>query len=304
MTRRWLISSPVWGEAYARRFLDQALPSQLAALAYAGMTARWLVHTDRPEVTAAMAGLEAEIRPVPQEGDLYRRFGDAHRETIDVAADGDAVVLLTADIVVSRETFAASAARFDQGFKAIVAAATRTLSYRPAPIGASAPDLLDWTMEHPHPMVAACFWGERSNTPWAVYFRQGGRTILRGLHLHPLAVIKDRDLRFEGTLDQGLLDRFRHPEIHCVTDRYELAMAELSPAERRISLRGKGSPMTAESIAEWASTRAHPVHWWLSTHRIVIQGDAGPSPDIDVWPRVLASPHAPQDMARADLHHG
>lgn len=296
MTRRWIISAPVWGEAYTRRFLEQALPSQMAALAHAGIAARWLVHTDRSEITAAMAGLDAEIRPVPHEGDLYRRFGDAHRQAVDAAGEGDVVVLLTADIVVSIETFAACAARFDQGFKAIVAAATRTLAPERAPIGASAPDLLDWTMEHPHPMVAACFWGERSNTPWAVYFRQGGRTILRGLHLHPLAVVKDRDLAFEGTLDQGLLDRFDRREIHCVTDRYELAMAELSPADRRISLRPKGSPMTADSIADWAKTRAHPVHWWLSTHRIVIQGDAGPAPDLDVWPRVLASPTAPRDL--------
>ena len=302
----WLIAAPVWGRAYAHRFLGQALPSIRAALDHAGVRARWIVHTDhRDALDQAMAGLDVAFRAVPGEGDLYRRFGDAHRDALASAPDGAAVALLTADIVVSRETFAACETRFAAGRRAVVAAATRTLAPVAASIGAASAELLDWTMRHPHPMVRACFWGQgdgpeagRSSTPWAVYFRESGRTILRGLHLHPLAVVKDRPLAFDGTLDQGLLDRFARHEIHCVTDRDELAMAELSPADRNFSLRRRGEAMTAASIADWARTHARPVHWWLSTHRIVIEGDAGPTADIGVWRQVLASPHAPDTAER------
>lgn len=295
----WLIAAPVWGDAYLRRFLEAALPAQRAALAHAGLTARWIVHTDRPDaVISAMAGLDIDLRPPPLAGDLYRRFGDAHRQALDAAGQGDFVALLSADIVVSREAFAACEARFAEGAKAVVAAATRTLTLTEPPTypppGVPSVDLLDWCMAHPHPMVQACFWPSYpgphptgySNTPWAVYFASPERTILRGFHLHPLAVVADRPLPFTGTLDQDLLANFSHGEIHVVTDRHELAMAEISPAERAISLRRR--PMTAETIAEWARQRALPVHRWLSTHRIVIQGDDGPAADLDVWPRVLA----------------
>lgn len=283
----WLISAPVWGAIYARHFIQAALPSQRAALHHAGLTARWIVHTDQADmIRPEMADLDVEFRSVPRGADRYAQFGDAHRECLASAQTGEYVALLTADIVVSRETFAACTTRFGEGKKAIVAAASRTLGRTYPLIDATAPDLLDWTMDWRHPMIMACFWGQPSNTPWAVYFRHDGRTILRGFHLHPLAVVKDRSIPFKGTLDQDLLTNFRHSEIHVVTDRHELAMAEISPADRNISLRRRA--MTPESIADWARTRALPVHRWLSTHRIVIQGDDGPGPDQDIWPKVLA----------------
>lgn len=287
----WLVSVPVWGDDHLARFVDHALPALRAALRGFPLPVRFMVHTDRPaRIGQAMEGLDVILRPVPRGNDHYRQFGDCHREAVAHAGSDERVALLCADLVVSRELFLACEARFASGKRAVVAAATRTLAPEGPPIGASSADLLAWTLRHPHPMVQACFWGEKSCTPWAVYFRDGEDVTLRGFHLHPVAIVKDRALPFEGTLDIDLLDNFESGEIHVVTSPDELALAEMSPAARPFRLAREA--MTPDSIAEWARTRARPVHWWLSTHRIVLQG-SGRTEDEAVWREVLQHPVNP-----------
>lgn len=287
----WIVSIPAWGPMHVAKLLAHTLPSVRFALRVAGVKARILIHTDQgAHIVQAANGEDIDVAPVPGQGDLYQRFGDCHRDAIARAAEGDRVALLCADMAVSRELFSACEARFGDGKRAVVAAATRTLANEPPPIGASSYELLAWTMRWPHPMVRACFWGERSQTPWAVYFRNGDHITLRGFHLHPVAVVKDRALPFHGTLDIDLLDNYGRHEIHVVTSPDELSLAERSPPDR--PFREMRFPMTAASIAEWASTRATPLHWWLSTHRIIVAG-AGETDDQVVWDEVMAQPANP-----------
>lgn len=218
-----------------------------------------------------MGALEAEFRPVP-DGVAYGPLGTAHREGIAAAPMGSAVSLLCADMVLSRECFGAAEKQFAAGKRAIVAAATRTCGPNP-PIGAASRDLLLWTMANRHPITRECFYGDgKSGYPWAVYFKKGNSIVLRAFHLHLFALIKRDNLKFSATSDLDLIENFPPAQTRVVTDADEMAMAEMSPRERTLPMRD--SPMTPQSIAEWASTHALPVHYWLfNEHPITICGD-------------------------------
>jgi len=292
----WLIAVPVWGNWYVDRFIGAALPSHLAALKNINSRVRYLIHTDQPErIAAAMAHLEIECRPVPKAVNPYLRFGAAHREALEDAKSGECVGLLNADIVLSREVFMACEARFASGKRAVICAATRTLSEGNPPADAPASELLDWTMRHAHPSIKECFWGSgRTMVPWAVYYRNGDDITLRGFHLHPVAVFKDRPLSFSNTIDDDLLLGFDRNDVHVVTDRHELALAEISPRGRTF---GTGNLISADSIAKWAARRANKMHWWLASHRIIIAGD-GRTDDEAIWRQVVASSNAPDFVRR------
>jgi hypothetical protein len=189
----------------------------------------------------------------------------------------------------NREVFAASEARFKQGKNLIVCAATRCLLKPPntPPIGASAKDLLAWTIGIFHPSVAECVWGTgRTLIPWAIYFRSEQGIVIRGFHLHPLAFPKYKGLTFEGTsLDEHLIEMFTEEQTHVVTTPDELALAELSPSER--VFRTTPEPFTEKTAFVWAQHRARPRHRWLFTHRIVISGTGENMQDIEPCETIL-----------------
>ncbi|MDB5555419.1 MAG: hypothetical protein JWL86_5403 [Rhizobium sp.] len=273
----WIVALPVWGAHYVDVYLKAALPSLQAALAFAG------INPADCEIIVYGDG-ELASRPMPTIGDKYRQLGDVHRDALAKAPNGARVMLLTADMVVSREVFAACDARFDAGKRAIVVGPSRTLLDAPLVAGRSSRDLLAWSLEHAHPFTQETFFGGKALPPSTMRFRKGKDVTMRGFHLHPLAVVKDRPLPFKGTLDQDLIGFFDQAEIHIVTQADEMSAAELSPADLRFTCATR--PVGAAEIILWAKRQCLPVNWWLSTHRIVLAGN-GHTDDRALWAQVM-----------------
>ena len=286
MTYGWAVVVPAWGEHYRRLFLGPVLRSHEAALARLShdfrnsIRVRYVVQTDDPAAVAkALGRYELDLLPAPPPGAPYLAFAAAHRHGIETARKGERVAILNADMLVSIEAFAAAERRFRAGKRAIIAAGTRTLAPSPrrwrdwGPAPMTSRDLLAWSMENAHPITRQCFWGSgRCHLPWGVYFRDGGNVVLRAFHLHPFAVVKDRELPFQNTVDLAMVDNYSRDEMHVVTDADELALAEMSPASKVFG--DNPWPIDAASILAWATRGAGPTHWWNFGHRICIEGHA------------------------------
>lgn len=286
MTAGWVIAVPAWGEHYRSLFLGPVLRSHLTAIDRLNcefrnsVRVRYIVHTDAPaEVAAALQGFEVTLVPPPPPGAPYLAFAAAHRQAIETARDKERVGILNADMLVSIEAFAAAEHRFRQGKRAIIAAGTRTVAPTPhwwrrnfGPSPMPARQLLAWSMRNAHPITKQCFWGPgRCHLPWGIYFREGGNVVLRAFHLHPFAVVKDRDLPFQNTVDLAMVDNYRRDEMHIVTDADEMALAEMSPLSKTFD--DNAWPIDTTAILTWALRGAGPTHWWNFGHRICIQGD-------------------------------
>jgi len=283
-TRSWLIAVPAWGDWYVSLFLGPVLRSHRAALdelkrEFRGsVRVRYIVQTDRPvEVARALSAHELTLVPPPAPGAPYTAFAEAHRRALDNAEKGERVAILNADMLVSVEAFVAAERRFRTGTRAIVASGTRTLA--PSRLRRSlvkpmrSRDLLAWSLRHAHSITKSCFWGEgRCHLPWGVYFQEGGNVVLRAFHLHPFAVVKDRDLPFRNTVDLAMVDHYRRDETHIVTSADELALAEMSPRSKTFA--DNDWLIDEASVLAWALRGAGPNHWWNFSHRIEIAGDA------------------------------
>lgn len=277
----WLIATPVWGERCVNIFVDTVLSAIKEAVYGIKGKVRFVVHTDQPFVLdEALQGFGRRILPVPEGGNAWAKAGLANHEAIEFAAPGEAVAMINADMVPSREVFAAAERRFAEGRRLIMMAASRTLGGE-APVGATSAELLDWTMEHRHPAIEECFWGTgRSVIPWAIYFEHGDDIVLRGFHLHPFALLKDRHINFKGTIDLDLPDNFRPAEIHLITERDEAAFAEISPPDRTFPLTPQ--PFDEADVARWASRQATPLHRWMFMQRIIIKGAGADHGDVAI----------------------
>jgi hypothetical protein len=298
VSRDIVIAVPCWGKHYRDLFLGPVLRSHRAAIdalqrEYRGSIAvRYVVQTDDPvAVATALAGYEMTLVPPPTEiraRNPMRAMATAHAHGIQMARTNERVVLLNADIMVSTEAFVAMERQFRSGKKCIVTCGTRTL---PGFLGPPGPlrsrQLHAWSMRHPHPITMSCFWGSgKCHLPWGVYFREGKSIILRAFHLHPFAVVKDRPLKFDGTIDMDLADSYQHDEIHVVTDIDEMAIVEMSPKTKGLG----DNPWNIDvgQILAWALRGARPMHWWNFRHRICVQGDPDSvKEDIEVADEVL-----------------
>jgi hypothetical protein len=281
--RRMVIAVPAWGRHYIKLFLGPTLRSHRAAISAldkefrGAMTVRYVVQTDQPiEVARALRDFEVTIIPPPTE--LLRRnpmrsMSGTHQHAIDGAAEGERVILLNADMMISTEALVAAEYRFLSGKRAIVSASTRTVPRvfgPPEPLPAR--QLLEWTMRHVHQIPKSCFWGSgRCALPWGVYFRENNAIVLRAFHLHPFAIVKDRPIKFTGTIDMDLIDNYRHEEIHLVTDADEMALAEVSPKWRTHG--NSPWPIDVGAVLAWAIRGARSMHWWNFRHRIAIVGN-------------------------------
>jgi hypothetical protein len=271
----WLIATPAWGERCVDHFVNTVAPAIKFAASRISGRLRFIVHTDSPaRIDAALGVFGRQLLPVPPGVTPHHSLGAAHRGAIASTALGEAIAFINADMVPSIECFAAAEARFQQGKRLVMTAGTRTLSTERPPIGSSARGLLSWAWQHRHPWIVGCTWGEgRTNLPSLLHFRSGGNVVLRGFHLHPFAVLKEKDFGFRrDTIDHDLMDAFSKDEIHVVTDADELGFAEMSPRERDF---GYGRTISVQSIAAWATRGASPTHRWLFQHRIVLAGKPG-----------------------------
>jgi hypothetical protein len=279
------------------------LPGVKAALPGISGNVRFLVQTDQPEkIRNALGNLAADIRikkPVI-ERDPYHSLGAAHREALELAAEGECIAFINADMVPSIECFAAAEHQFNHGKRLIMMAATSTVADDIPPIGVSASELLVWTMQHRHPSVIERFWDEgHCACPFTIYFRRGEDIVMRAFHLHPFSLIKDRSIDFGTTIDNELVSSYARDEIHIVTGSGEAAFAEVSP---RVPGWGNlplmADKMSVGSVAKWASdkdenfpTRRHtnPMHRWMFEHQIAICGNRVDIGDHEICTQILAA---------------
>jgi hypothetical protein len=268
----WLIATPAWGIRHVEMFTDTVLPAIMAASV--GRNIRFIIHTDEPRRIKQAIGLPPHVHrvlPLPKGiKSPHVMLGECHRAAIAHARRDECIAFISADTVPSIEVFEAAERRFVEGKRIIMMAGSRTLGGRP-PIGASSRDLLRWTMDNRHPIINACFWGSgHTSVPSLIFFERDDEIVLRAFHLHPFAVLKDRELSFKRkTIDADLPDAYTKEEIHVVTDADEAALAEMSPPAPHLKT---GDPLNIETVVRWAKGSASPVHRWFFEQRIAICG--------------------------------
>lgn len=291
MMQRWFISVPVWGSKYHDVFEQCAAPALVhAALRLREQSpeevdVRFVIHTDQPARVdqSALAGQPIIFRPVPNKT-TYVTLQESHADALGLAAPGDRVVLLNADIVPSGNLLSRVDEHFRSGFEAVVLLGIRTArGPELPPVGEAPRRLLDWAWGHRHQIIRDLEWSSgTSMLPTNLFFAEGGAIVARGFHLHPAAVIKRDGLRMISTIDGDLLDNYEREKIHVVVDPDDCAILEVSPPERRFPVQ-PGRRLSPASVAASMISRASATHRWLFTHRICVAGDARAT-QVDVAP--------------------
>lgn len=306
LMQQWVISLPAWGRHYVDVCTRWAIPAIKASLEClpGNHAVTFLVHTNEKEpFRRAIGGYPITFMRVPPARNTFEAFGLAHREALAYAPSLSNLILLNADIVVSRETFSMVDRVFDQGARVVATVGTRTLlGPEGAPIGADARTLSEWSWANRHPIAREClFDGGKTHLPTVLFFRNRDNVVEHCFHLCPVAIRVDgRDLKFSGTIDDDLLGRFEESEIFVVKD-LECALAELSPANK-IFHTAEG--LSVEYVARFGYRRFRPRHLWNATHGMLIAGnrdEVNTSVMQEIFDRMnafRANPPPEQDMAR------
>lgn len=285
---KWLISVPVWGEQYVRTFVEYAAPAIRSALQGFDHQVRFLIHTDQPDaIQQALSGAAPiEFASVPNQS-TYTALQYSHGDAINRAEIGERVTLLNADLIVSGNLFKACEQHMNEGKRAVVLVGIRTaMGHGPPPVGEEPRKLLQWAWEHRHQIIRDLEWGAGgSMIPTNIFFARGDSVVMHGFHLHPVAIVKEKDVSFISTIDGDLLDHFDASSIHIVTNPDDIAMLEMSPPDRRFPVRGY--PSTASDIANSMTSRASIRHRWLFESRIVVIGDGADQWDVPVAAEIL-----------------
>ena len=302
----WFAAVPAWGERCVDVFIRATLPALAAALRGLDRPATLLVWTDQPDaVAAAYAGTNApanvqlECAPVPapsgRYAGLHAGFGvlsTCHALALGRAAAGDRVLLLTADMVVSREVLATCEAQVASGKRLVACAAMRANEGGSPPLGADGAELSAWAWDNRHPMTRDCTWPDgRSYDLWRIYFEREGEVAARVFLPHPLACVPaGRSLQFYPTIDVNLVRHFTQSETHMITHPSEGAVVELSPPDKEY-LRS-GAPMSERLKSRTESSPqlipcANPHQRMFFGRRAVIRGAGGDCGDQEIVSRVL-----------------
>src|SRR5690606_36922564 len=115
---------------------------------------------------------------------------NCHREILDMAGPSERVLLLTSDMVVSREVLATCEKYLAGDTRLVCCVAPRALEAASPPVGVLGPELLNWAWDNRHAMTRDCTWpnGE-SYDLWRMYFEKGEEVAARVFLPHPLACI-------------------------------------------------------------------------------------------------------------------
>jgi len=288
--RQWLVSVPVWGLSFLGLFHRFTLPAIREAANGVSDQVRVIAHTD----DASLLGPGAEVRPLPPGKQWFNRMSAAHREVIGMAAGGDVVVLLTADMVVSGNAFAACRAIFETGKRLVCINSTRVNSDAGAPPSASR-ELSEWGWANRHGITRNCTWPNgRIDDLSRVYFQNGRNAVCRMWLPHPLAFHADgRSQPFGPTIDCNLVCNYRPEEVHVVTNPDELAVVELSPRSKVSGSRDADEPPARTGLSplseRYHGLRLNPeVYRTVLSRRIVVAGDGNGCGDDEAVGRLLA----------------
>lgn len=290
----WLVALPAWGARYVDVAARSTLPALAIALRELRQSARimlWTDQSDRLRKIASELGLPAiETYAVPGPDGGFESLSNCHRQTLAAARGSDRVLLLTADIVLSREILQSCESKLAAGARLICCCAMRATEGN-CPIGASGRELLAWAWAHRHPMTRDCTWPDGcSYDVWRMYFANGEDVVARVFLPHPLACIPGgRQLAFHPTIDVNLAANFELRHTHVITRPEEGAAIELSPPEKEYlkttTMRERfdsGGPSNPQFIPH---TNAR--HRMFFSQRIVICGTGANCDDHIVANRVL-----------------
>jgi hypothetical protein len=278
---RFVVSIPYWGPWHSHTCRNVTIPSVLAAINYAHAEdrVRFVIHTISPDATKGLLkGFEAEYLPLPPHANQWVQFSMGHKDTLARAKAGECPCLLCADNLVSREFFTFTEWAVATGYKTIAALGPRvTADPTKVPIGSEASQLASWATEHPHPWTKSLFYNTgNSNCPSVVYFQGTQGISAHAFHLHPVMMLKDRNLTFEGdAIDYDLLNSFKSDEIYVVANN-EIFLCDVTQPDR---VHGTASPLNDTEIIQWAKNphSVTPLHRWNFKHRITLTGQGANS---------------------------
>jgi hypothetical protein len=292
MNRPVYIAVPAWREQYVSIALRYTVPAIMASIKAWDATARvtFLVHTDnrtafRAQVQPHRIEFMDIIRgPGTEQESEWRAFEFAHKQAIERAPKGALLVLLNADLVVSIETMRIAESVLQGRKKIGMAVGIRTvLDGNNPPVGADVATLSGYIWAHRHPIIEQLVWGRGlSPHPTMLFFphENGGVISMHCFHLAPMFIVKDRELRFGGTIDDDLLENYEEHEI-AFFENGEFAIAELSPLSKNF---GTKEPLTIERIVRFAMQEPgiRKSHWRNFRHRFAILGSPKTNhPDAD-----------------------
>ena len=300
----------VWGREYLDVFLNVCIPNQLAPgnIPALPQGSRYRILTGSEHVTElqghpmvrALRGVIPVDIIVIEEIDRRRHTAVGHelmiachrRATADILDADAAIIMLSADFVLSENALAAVVQRHREGYRAIVNTGLRLakdefiqhLRESRAPLSSLSPRaLVKAALPFLHPHTQSMFTdAERfSESPVAVYWRVGGEGLLgRCMHLHPLMV--DPMIRLPlrvGTNDgpyvaQSCPDFSR---VHVVTDSDELQMFELTRADREVVPTRVARVSALPAVIMAAKCDALQLRSWQQHPVFIHTADLGPA---------------------------
>lgn len=293
----WVAACPAWGERYVRVFLESTLPALAEALRALARPCEILVWTDRadlvePRLAAlGLGGVSWRVEPPPPPDGAFASMSECHRQAMACALPGDRVLLLTADMVLSREVLATCEHLHLGGKKIVCCVAPRALE-GPAPVGAAGRALMGWAWANRHPMTRDCTWPDgRSYDLWRMYFERDGEVAARVFLPHPLVVVPDRRaMPFGPTIDVNLAVNFSPSTTAFLTSPDEGAAVELSPPDKEYL---KTEATVRERLLSGAESCPQLVRCANYRHRmffgkkVILVGAGGDCGDGEVVARVM-----------------
>lgn len=303
---RWIVTLPAWGDRCVGVLCRHTLPALLTALTAVDRPKTLLVWTDQPErvlealrprIDVLGPGVEVTINPVPGPDNAFESMSNCHRHALAVAQPHDRVLLLTSDMVVSREVVATCEAKLAAGARIVCCAAMRTSQEGADRLttelaGVDGRTLLEWAWENRHRMTRECTWPEgTSYDVWRMYFARDDEVAARVFLPHPLAVMPGgkTNLDFRPTIDVNLTSHFSRAVTYMITQPEEGAAIELSPDDKeflitepmrvRFETRGPSCPPFIPT--------PNARHRMFFEKKVVIRGTGGDCGDGEVVGRVL-----------------
>lgn len=268
----WSIAIPSWRKEYVDLTAKYVIPSVLASLEEAKIgpdRVTFNVWTDcRDQLAPLLDGWHVEWPsvslpnyhgkqdPLPKE--YWAAFMQAHADAMTMAKPGEIIVLLNADIVVSRETFDVVGKALEPHDKRVaISVGIRTVAdNNEPPIGADAETLTQYIWSHRHKITDMFIWGKGdSGSPSVLFFEDGGDVTMHCFHLTPMFIKKDRDFKFRGTIDDDVLQNYTDNEVAFLNDR-QCCFCEMS-YNWKDHHHGR---LDMNSVLTWARRRTSAAH--------------------------------------------
>jgi len=294
---RWIVALPAWGDRCVDVAMRHVIPSLCAALRELGRPAVVVAWTDQVDRLSQLfrweeGAISVVFSGVPGADRAFGSLSDCHRQALESAQPGDRVLLLTADMVLSREVLATCERYIAAGMQLVCCVAPRALEDARPPIAASGRELMRWAWDNRHPMTRDCTWPEgKSYDVWRMYFERDGEVAARVFLPHPLvAVPSGRRLPFSPTIDVNLAANFSPAVTVLLTSPDEGAAVELSPvdkeyvkSEQTMRARLESGTESCPQIARCGNAR----HRMFFGKRVVLCGSGGACDDDEMVKRIL-----------------